>query len=168
MTRTPGAVGFQILALPAVGVIDAAVQHQFAGAPLDGRQLHLGQQSHRIVIEFAPADGVEVTEQTAGVMVPTPPQIAGQRPKPFLSRGDEAVQRAGFADYGSDLRRRLHHHVDFVVAKSPAFDRLHHQNALQDAAVNQRHAEERLVVFFARLLEIFEARMALRIFDGNR
>ena len=36
---------------------------------------------------------------------------------------------------------------------------LHHQHALQHAAIDQRHAQERVVRLLARFAEIFEARM---------
>ncbi len=38
MPRAPGAIFLEIFALPPVGIVDAAMQHQFAGAPLDLRQ----------------------------------------------------------------------------------------------------------------------------------
>ena len=80
IASSPGAVRFQIFPLTTIGIIDAAVQHQFAGAPLNGRQRHLRQHGHRIVTQLPPAYRIQIPKQPAGVMVPAPPHVAGQRP----------------------------------------------------------------------------------------
>ena len=111
--RTPACVAPQvrsaceIFPLAAIGVVDAAVQHQFAGAALHLRQRNLRQQSDGIVIELPPAHRIEVAEQAAGVVVPAPPQIARQRPEPLLGGRDEAIQSASFADHRRHLGRGL-------------------------------------------------------------
>ena len=70
------------------------------------------------MIDLPPAHRIEVAEQTAGVVVPTPPQVASQRPKPFLGGSDEAIQSAGLADRGRDLRRGLRQHANFIFVKN--------------------------------------------------
>ena len=49
-----------------------------------------------------------------------------------------------------------------------ALDGLHDQHALQHASIDQRNAEERLVIVFASLVKIFESRMIFRLLDSNR
>ena len=117
MSRSPGAVGVEIFALAAIRVVDPAVQHQFAGAPFDHRQGNLRKQGDRIVIELPPANRIEVAEQTAGVVVPTPPQVARQRPQPFLGGSDKAVESARFADHRPHLGRGFGQHPDFIFAE---------------------------------------------------
>ena len=82
-------------------------------------------------------------------MVPTPPQIARQRPKPLLRRSDEAIQRARLAHHRRHLGRGLRQHLNLIFAESSGLDGLHHQHALQNAPVDQRNARERLVSVFA-------------------
>ena len=121
-----------------------------------------------IVIELPPAHRIEVAEQAGGVVVPAPPQIARQRPEPLLRGRDEAVERARFAHHRRHLRGGLRQHADLVFAESPRLHGLHHQNALQHAAVDQRHAQKRLVGVFAGFPEILEARMVLDLLHGDR
>ena len=126
------------------------------------------EQRDRIVIELPPAHRIQIAEQAGGIVVPAPPQIARQRPQPLLRGSDEAIQRARLAHHRRDLRGRLGQHLDFVVRESARLDRLHHQNALQNSAIDQRHAEKGLVGLFARFAEILEARMILDLLDGHR
>ena len=166
--RAPGAVGLQIFLLAAVRVVDPAVQHQFARAALERRQRHLGQQRDGIVIQLPPAHRIQIAEQAGGIVVPAPPQIARQRPQPFLRRRDEAIERARLADHRRNLRGGFHQHPNFVLAEYARFDRLHHQHALQHAVIDQRDAQERLVGVFAGLAEILEARMPFHLLHGDR
>ncbi len=55
-----------------------------------------------------------------------------------------------------------------MIPKYPGLFCLHNQDPLQHPAVDQRHAEERVVLLFARLLEILVARMLARILHRNR
>ncbi len=168
MRGAPGAIGAQILLLAAIGVIDAAVQHQLAGAALELRQRNFGQQRDGIVIQLPQTHRIEVAKQAGGIVVPAPPQVAGERPEPLLHGRDEAIQRARFAYHRRHLRGGLHQHLHFVVGEGAGFDGLNHQHALQDALIDQRNAAKRLVGLFARLAEIFETRMTGGMFDGHR
>ena len=84
-------------------------------------------------------------------MIPAPPHIAGEGPKPLLNGGNKAVERARLADYRSHLRGRLDEHADFVLAKDARFPGLNHEHALQKSAIDERDAEKRVVFLFARL-----------------
>ena len=128
----------------------------------------LVQQRDRIVIELPPAHRIEIAEQAGGIVVPAPPQISRQRPQPLLDGRDEAVQRARFAHHRRHLGRRLGQHANLVFRKHSRFHRLHHQHALQHAAIDQRNAQEGLVGVFAGFAEILEARMILHLLHGHR
>ena len=127
VSGSPGPVGIEIFALAAIGIVDPAVQHQFTGTALHHRQGNLRKQCDRIVIELSPAYRVEVAEQTAGVVVPAPPQVTGQRPQPLLGGSDKAIQRPRFAYHRPHLGRSLGQHPDFILAKDPGRDGLYHQ-----------------------------------------
>ena len=101
-------------------------------------------------------------------MVPAPPHVAGQLPELFLRRGNEAVEGARFAHHRRHLPGRLHQHADFFVAEGARLLGLHHQHALQDAAVDQRHAQKRVVLLFARVLEVFVAGMIAGVGQRHR
>src|SRR5271167_671045 len=90
MARSPGAVRVQVLLQATIGVIDAAVQHQLRSATLQPSQRKLRQQRNWILIQLPPAHRIEVTEQAGGIVIPTPPQIASQRPESLLRGRDEA------------------------------------------------------------------------------
>ena len=94
---------------------------------------------------MAPAGGVEIDKQTGGVVIPTPPQVAGQRPEPFLHGSDKAVERARLAHDGSNLLGGGGQHADFVVAEDTGRDGLNHEDSLKNPAINERNAEERLI-----------------------
>src|ERR1700680_3370735 len=166
--RSPGPVCRKILPLAAVGVVDPAVQHQFPSAALDLCQRDLPQERDGVVIELHPAHWIEVEEQTAGIVVPTPPQVSGERPEPLLGGSDEAIESAGLAHHGRDLGGGLDKHPNFILPKNPGLDSLDDENALQNASVDQWDPEERLVSIFACFTEVLEARMVFHLFDGNR
>ena len=67
-----------------------------------------------------------------------------------------------------DLGGGLGQHPHFIFAKDAGLDGLHHQNALQHAAIDQRNAEERLVSIFAGFLEVLEAGMVFDLLHGDR
>jgi hypothetical protein len=84
-----------------------------------------------------------------------------------LRRGDEPIQCARLAYNRRDLRRGLHQHADLVFPENALFDRLHNENALQHAPVDQRNTQKRLIGLFASLTEVFEARMILYLFHRD-
>src|SRR5271166_822737 len=100
MPRAPGSVCLKVLAVAAVGVVNPAVQHQFPGTALDLCCGNLSKQRYGIVVKLPPAYGVEVAEQAAGVMVPTPPHVAGQCPEPLLGGSNQAVESSGLIHQG--------------------------------------------------------------------
>src|SRR5208282_4984757 len=63
MFRAPGVVGLHILLLAAVDIIDAAVQGKFRGPALDLAEGKFIQKCDRILIQFAPARGVEIAKK---------------------------------------------------------------------------------------------------------
>src|SRR5208282_1833944 len=162
MPRSPSSVLLQILPLAAIGVVDPAVQHQLRGALLKLRQGNFPEQRDRVVIELDPTRGIEVEEQVRGIVVPAPPQIPGQRPEPLLRGRDEAVESAGLAHHRRYLGGRLHQHPNLVFVEDARLDGLYDENTLQDAAIDQRNSEERLVAIFVGLFEMLEAGMAPR------
>ena len=89
--------------------------------------------------------GIEIAKEADAVVIPAPPEIAGERPEAFLGGRDEAVERARLADDGRHLVGRFGQHADLVVAKDARLLGLHDQHALQDAAIDERHAEEGVV-----------------------
>ena len=70
-------------------------------------------------------------------MVPTPPEIARQRPQPLLQRCDKTIERAGLTDHRSDLGGSFRQHPNFVFAEGTRFNGLNHQNTLQHASIDQ-------------------------------
>ena len=147
----------QIFLLAAVDIIDAAMQTEFSGAAFDFSQGHLVEQRDGILIQLPPAGGIEIAKQADAVVVPTPAEIAGDRPKTLLGRGDEPVQRARLADHGRDLAGGFSQLANLIFPKYPRILGLHHENTLQNAAVDERHAQEGVVYLFPRLLEVLEA-----------
>ena len=83
----------------------------------------------------------------------------------MTSRGDGArhfLQLARRDDFGQHHGRRLQRFL-FFLGIVPMGAVLDDQHADHDAAPQDRHAEEGMVDFFARLRQIFEGRMVLRI-----
>ena len=58
--RAPGPVFFQILQHTAIGIVHAAMQHEFGGASLQLGKGDFVQQRNWIVIEFAPPGRIEI------------------------------------------------------------------------------------------------------------
>ena len=168
MSGAPGSIRVEVLALAPVRIVDAAVQDEFGGAPLDCFERDLCEESDWVVVELPPSEGIEIEEQIAGILIPAPPEISSQRPQAFLSGSNEAVESSRLADDGRHLCCGLREHANFVVEKRPRGHRLNDENALQDAPINQRDSQERLIRLFAGLTEILEARMILDLLYGNR
>ena len=111
--------------------------------------------------------GLRSRKRLTRVLVPTPPEIAGERPQALLRGADEAVEGAGLADDGSDLAGGFDQHANLVLAEDARVLGLHDEDALQNSAVDQRHAEEGVVHLFAGLLEVLEAGMIADVGDGD-
>ena len=75
----------------------------------------------------------------------------GDGPKTLLGRGNETVQSARLADHGRDLVGCFGQHANFVFPKFSWLFCLHDEDPLQNAAVDQRHAQKRVVYLFAGL-----------------
>ncbi len=75
----PGVRGADVFLQPAIGLVDAAVEHQLGGAHFQPLGRELGQQRDRVVIQLPPADRVEIAEQVDDFGVPAPPQVVGDR-----------------------------------------------------------------------------------------
>ena len=69
---------------PAVGLVDAAVEHQFGGPHFQPFGRELRKQGDRVVVQLPPADRVEIAEEVDHFGVPTPPQVSGQRDALFV------------------------------------------------------------------------------------
>src|SRR6266498_3301972 len=98
-------------------------------------------------------------------MIPTPPQIASQRPQALLQRGDEAIKSPSLTHDRGDLSGSLAEHSNFVGAENTRFDSLNNQNTLENSAVDQGHAQEGLIGVFSGIAEVFEAPMILDVAD---
>ncbi len=168
MDCAPGTIGFQIFALPAVRVIDPAVQSALLSAALDAVEGNLAEQRYRIVVELSPADRIEIPEEARRFIIPAPPQIACKRPQAFLRWSNEAVHRACFAHHGGDLGGHFHEHSNLFLAKHAGLLGLDNEDALKNATIDERHAKERLVRLLAGFLEILEAGMVFHLFGGHR
>src|SRR6202021_1596899 len=126
------------------------------------------QQRNRIVVEFAPAGGIEIEEQTGRVVIPAPPQIARQRPQPLLQGSNEPIQSSRFTHDRSDLRRCLAQHPTLVPAKNAGFHGLYYKNSLKNSAIDQGNAEERLVRVLAGIPEILKSGLLFHLFNRHR
>ena len=142
------------------------MQHLFRCFALDLAQRHLAEQRDGILVELTPASWVQIAKQADTVGVPTPPDVARQGPEPLLCRRNKTVQRARLADYRRHLAGRLRQHANFVFAEGPRFLRLNNQHSLQNAAIDQWHAQKRTVLFLTGPLEVLEARMASHVVNG--
>jgi hypothetical protein len=127
----------------------------------------LVQQRDGTVVELAPAQRVEVAEQAAGIVIPAPPQVAGQGPEPLLGRRDETVEGAGFAHHVRHPVRGLGEQTNLIFGEDARLHGLNHQNALQHPAIDERNSQERLVIILAGFAEVLEARMIPDLFHGH-
>ena len=164
----PGLLRAQVLLHPPVGVVDAAVEGELR-RPLfqlvDGQLL---QQRDRVVIELVPQQRIELAKQAGGFRVPGPPQVARERPQPLVRRGDELLEGPRLRHNRRQLRAGHDEHPDIVVAEQPRLDGLDHEDALQHAAIDDGHAEERSIRVLARFAEILEPRVQRRVGDDQR
>src|SRR5262249_33931194 len=121
VSRAPSTIVVEVLAEAAVSVVDASMQDELGGTRFKLFQRELSQQRNRVLIEFAPARGIEIEKQAGGVMVPAPPQIAGQRPQAFLNWRDKAVEGTRFTDNWCQLRCGFGEHSYFIGTKYASF-----------------------------------------------
>src|ERR1039458_7072736 len=84
VARTPGSLRILVLAQATIGVVDPAVQDEFGGARFELVERILVQQRDGAVIELTRQQRTEIAEQSGGIVIPAPPQVAGQRPEPLL------------------------------------------------------------------------------------
>ena len=164
----PGVRRVQILLHPAVGVVDAAVQRELRGPLLEFVDRDLLQQRHRIVVERPPQHGIELAEEAGRVRIPAPPQVLRERAEPLVRRRDELSERARLADDRRQLRAGHRQQPHVFGAEGAGVDRLDDEDALQQAAIDDRHAEERAIGILARLGKVLEARMRRGIGDELR
>jgi hypothetical protein len=68
----------------------------------------------------------------------------------------------------SSLSSGVHEHANFILPKNPGIDGLDDEHALQNAPIDERNSEERLVGILTGFPKIFEARMVLHLLDCNR
>ena len=98
LRRAPGAVGVQIFLLAAIGVVDPAVQHEFARRGVRSPPAEFRSASATgLLIQLPPAHRIQIAKEAGGIVIPTPPEIAGQRPEPLLRGRDEAIESACLA-----------------------------------------------------------------------
>ena len=102
---------------------------------------------------------IELAEQARRVVVPAPPEVLRERRQPLVRGRDELPERARLADDRRELRAGHRQHPHVVGAEGARLDRLHDEHALQQAAIDDRHAEERAVGILAGLGKVLEARM---------
>jgi hypothetical protein len=98
VARAPRVRRRQVLLHPAVGVIDAAVQHKRRSALFEPCHRNLLQQRNRIVVELAPEHRIERAEDARGVVIPAPPHVPRERLQPVVSRRDELSLSPRLAD----------------------------------------------------------------------
>jgi hypothetical protein len=144
------------------------MQHELARALFNFSQWHLVEQRDWILIKLPPARRIEIAKETGAIVVPAPPYIARQLPQLFLRRRDEAIECPRLAHNGRHLPGCFNQHADLIFAKRPLVFSLNHEHALQNAAIDERHAEEGLILRFAGLLEELVAGMIARIGNRNR
>ncbi len=135
------------------------MQLQLLGALLERLDGDLLEQRDGVVIELPPADRIELPEEGRGVVVPAPPEVARERVKALVRRRYRLSERPRFVDDRRQLSARHHEHPHIVLAEGASLDRLHHQHAHQQPAIQDGNTQEGSIRIFARLVEVFEARM---------
>src|SRR6185503_4199056 len=78
---------------------------------------------------------------------------------PLLLLGLQVLGETRLRDDAADLRRDGAEEADLVAREAPAPERLHDQHADRHAALDDRHAEEGMVLLLARLREELVAGM---------
>ena len=158
----------QVLLHAAIRVVDPAVEHELRRPILELVDRDLLQQRHRIVIELAPQHRIQLTKETGGFRIPAPPEVLRERAQPLVRRRDELAERSRFGHDRRELGPRHDHHSNRVDAEQPRLDGLNDEHALEHAAIDDRHAQERPIRIFARFPEVLEPRMQRRVRDDLR
>src|SRR5438067_380474 len=83
--------------------------------------------------------------------------ILGDRRYSLVAGRDELAHRPRLADDRRQLHAGGDQQVHGVRVKDPWLDRLYDQDALEYAAIDDRHAEKRSVQFLARFRKVLEA-----------
>ena len=158
----------QVLLQPAVGVVDSAVERQLRRALLELLDGDLLEQGDGVVVERAPEHRIDLAEQAGRVGVPAPPEILRQGAQPLVSRRDELSERSRFGDDRRQLRAGHRQQAHVLGPEGTGLDRLDDEHALQQSALDDRHAEKRAIRVFARFRKVLEAGMCGGIGDELR
>ena len=106
MRRAPGLPQPEIFLQPAVGVIDAAIEHQFGGPHFQPLGREFRQQRDRVVVQLPPADRVQIAKQVDDFRTPGPPKVASHRDAFVVQRlrrhlrQRQFLARHGWDDFG--------------------------------------------------------------------
>ena len=120
------------------------------------------------MIQLAPAQWIKIAKDPGRIVIPAPPQVAGQRPEPLLYGRYKTVERTGFTDDVRNPVRGLGELRNLTFRKDSRLERLQHQHPLQHTAIDQWNSEERLVGILAGFDEILKARMLPHLFHRYR
>ena len=163
----PRGVGRKVLALAAIGVVDPAVQCELAGPLMERGEWYLRQERNRIVLEFSPAGGRDLSKETGRIDVPTPPEVSREGPELLLAGLDELVEAARFGDDRRHLRRRRGERLDLLFREDAGLAGLDDQGSLEHAVLDDGDTEQRLEGLFACFTEVLEARVRAHLIDGD-
>ena len=85
-----------------------------------------------------------------------------------MGHGDNLFDQLRLADQRRQLGGDSHQHARLVGGKGPRLARLHDEHALENAPLDQRHAQERVVGIFACFREKLEARVGKSVAHHQR
>ncbi len=157
VTDAPGVLGLQVLLQATIGVVDAALKRQLRHPLLDPFRRQLLQERDRVVVALAPQHGIDLAEDAGGLAIPAPPEILRQRHEALARRRDELALCACLAHDRRELTARHGQHAHVLGVVGPRLQRLHHEDALQQPVIENRHPEERVVRIFTGFREVLEA-----------
>ena len=145
VAAAPRVAGPEVLLHPAVGVVDAAVQRELRRALLQVVDRDVLEQGDRVVAHLAPRHRIELAEQCRSY--PRPSSTTGSRTSAlsFCRAGaTNWPKRPGFADDRPELGAGGRQHPHIVVGEDARLGRLDDEHALEQAAVDDRHAQKRI------------------------
>ena len=103
--------------MPAVGVVDAAVQRELASARSSSCRSESAAAARPGCGRSSPPEHrIELAEQAGRLVVPAPPQVLRERRQPLMRRRDELPERPRLADDRRELRAGRGQHA----ARRPA------------------------------------------------